>query len=185
MCVCVRIITVHHCQGYVIWLLTTYWDAPFQLEALVSQAPRLPKTHQHALVFRRWQPAGPWLLFQGDVEKWWVFKYSKNKHGENDLTDLITLKNNNIIEWICSQHVHISDVYVYNFTYIYIHICKHWEIIVFVSMLFFKRRNGMLDPNDKCLLFGRVETTNQNISYHSPNSWNIASTQYIGKVDLG
>ena len=23
---------------------------------------------------REWQPGGPWLLFQGDVEKWWVFK---------------------------------------------------------------------------------------------------------------
>jgi hypothetical protein len=103
--------------------------------------------------------------------------------GKMILTDLIILKDSNIIEWMCSQHVHISDVYVYN--YIYIHICKNWEIIVFVSMLFFKRRNGMLDPNDKCLFFGRVETTNQNISYHFPNSWNIASIQYIGKVDLG
>jgi len=112
--------------------------------------------------------------------------YSKNKRGEDDLTDLIILKYSNIIERICSQYLHISDVYVYNFTFIYIHIfVKNWEIIVFVSMLFFKRRNGMLDPNDKCLFFGRVETTNQNISYHSPNSWNIASTQYIGKVDLG
>ena len=40
--------------------------------------------------------------------------------GKMILTDLIILKDSNIIEWMCSQHVHISDVYVYNYIYTYL-----------------------------------------------------------------
>ena len=101
--------------------------------------------------------------------------------GKMILTDLIILKDSNIIEWMCSQHVHISDVYVYNYIYIFV---KTGKSLFLFRCCFSSVEMGCWTPTT-CLFFERVETTNQNISYHSPNSWNIASIQYIGKVDLG